>query len=243
MEKHLLQCGRRGFDPWVRKFPWRRKWQPTPVFLPGESHGQRSLVGCSPWGRKEWDRIERLTLVCEFWGNDIQSRVLTKQDTFTWLLFLGVVGREILLLPVWDGYLIQEQTWMQVRENPKNIFSLILPLCTWQGLWRQMAEEGTVFPVPAGSHCSSASSSVALETWILTLSLLLQGHKMMTSASHLAQGPRKLAAPSDWALPPVLSRAFCLGLVVWKQLMCQGWGVDFLFLFSFCLSLCICCCC
>ena len=53
------------------------------------------------------------------------------------------------------------------------------------------------FPVPAGSHCSSASSSVALETWILTLSLLLQGHKMMTSASHLAQGPRKLAVPSD----------------------------------------------
>ena len=39
---------------------WRRKWQPTPVFLPGESHGQRSLVGYSPWGRKESDTIERL---------------------------------------------------------------------------------------------------------------------------------------------------------------------------------------
>ena len=38
---------------WVGKIPWRRKWQPTPVFLPGESHGQRSLVGYSPWGRKE----------------------------------------------------------------------------------------------------------------------------------------------------------------------------------------------
>ena len=41
------------FDPWVRKIPWRRKWQPTPVFLPGESHGQRSLVGYSPLGCKE----------------------------------------------------------------------------------------------------------------------------------------------------------------------------------------------
>ena len=40
------------FDPWVRKIPCRRKWQPTPVFLPGEFHGQRSLVGCSPWGHK-----------------------------------------------------------------------------------------------------------------------------------------------------------------------------------------------
>ena len=45
-------------DPWVRKIPWRRKWQPTPVFLPGESHEQRNLVGYSPWGRKESDRIE-----------------------------------------------------------------------------------------------------------------------------------------------------------------------------------------
>jgi len=43
------------FDPWVGKIPWRRKWQPTPVFLPGESHGQRSLAGYSPWDRKESD--------------------------------------------------------------------------------------------------------------------------------------------------------------------------------------------
>jgi len=42
-----------GFDPWVGKIPWRRKWQPTPVFLSGEAHGQRSLVGYSPWGREE----------------------------------------------------------------------------------------------------------------------------------------------------------------------------------------------
>ena len=42
------QCRRRVFDPWVGKIPWRRKWQPTPVFLPGKSHGQRSLVGYSP---------------------------------------------------------------------------------------------------------------------------------------------------------------------------------------------------
>ena len=55
-----LQCGRPRFDPWVGKIPWRRKWQPTPVFLPGEFHGQWSLVGCRPWGHKEWDTTERL---------------------------------------------------------------------------------------------------------------------------------------------------------------------------------------
>ena len=49
-----------GFNPWVRKIPWRA-WQPTPVFSPGESHGQRSLVGYSPWGRKESGMTERLS--------------------------------------------------------------------------------------------------------------------------------------------------------------------------------------
>ena len=45
--------------PWVGKIPWRRKWQPTPVFLPGESHGRRSLVGyISPWGHKESDMTD-----------------------------------------------------------------------------------------------------------------------------------------------------------------------------------------
>ena len=46
------QCRRCGFNPRVGKIPWIRKWQPTPVFLPGKSHGQRSLAGYSPWGHK-----------------------------------------------------------------------------------------------------------------------------------------------------------------------------------------------
>ena len=46
--------------------PWRRKWQPTPVFLPGESHGQRTLAGYSPWGHRESDTTERLTLSLHF---------------------------------------------------------------------------------------------------------------------------------------------------------------------------------
>ena len=50
------------FEPCVRKIPWGRAWQPTPVFLPGEFYGQRRLVGYSSWGRKEWDITERLTL-------------------------------------------------------------------------------------------------------------------------------------------------------------------------------------
>ena len=51
-------AGKPGFNPWVRKILWRRKWQPPPVFLPGEFHGQRSLESYSPWGRKELDMTE-----------------------------------------------------------------------------------------------------------------------------------------------------------------------------------------
>ena len=61
-----LQCRRSGFDPWVGKMiPWRRAWQITPVFLPGESHGQRRLEGYSLWFHKELDTTEWLSLT---WG-------------------------------------------------------------------------------------------------------------------------------------------------------------------------------
>ena len=51
-KESTCQCWRNRFDPWIRKIFQRRKWQPTPVFMPGKSHGQRSLVGYSPWGPK-----------------------------------------------------------------------------------------------------------------------------------------------------------------------------------------------
>ena len=52
------ESGRHGFNPWVRKMPWKRAWQPTPVFLPRESHGQRSLMGYSTYGHKVSDTTE-----------------------------------------------------------------------------------------------------------------------------------------------------------------------------------------
>ena len=58
VKETACQCRRRGFNPWIGKFPWRRKWQPTPVFLPRKLHGQRSLAGYSPWGCKESDTTE-----------------------------------------------------------------------------------------------------------------------------------------------------------------------------------------
>ena len=60
-KEYACQCRRhkrRGFDPWVRKILWSRKWQPTPVFLPGKFHEKWSLVGYSPWVCKESDLTE-----------------------------------------------------------------------------------------------------------------------------------------------------------------------------------------
>ena len=55
------ECGKPGFNPWVGKISWRRKWQPTPVFFPGKSHERKSLVGYSPWGHKKSDMTEQLS--------------------------------------------------------------------------------------------------------------------------------------------------------------------------------------
>ena len=62
------------FNLWVGTIPWRREWQPTPVFLPGESMDKRSLAGYSPWGRKESDMTEQLTLSFTFQDLPVRKR-------------------------------------------------------------------------------------------------------------------------------------------------------------------------
>ena len=68
------RCKRCGFDPRVGKIPWRRRWQPIPVFLPGESHRQRKLERCSPWGCKESDMSEHNTHTS--YMHDIECMIL-----------------------------------------------------------------------------------------------------------------------------------------------------------------------
>ena len=56
--RSACNAGDPGLTPWIRNIPWRREWQPPPVFLPEEFHGQRSLMGYSAWGCKELDTTE-----------------------------------------------------------------------------------------------------------------------------------------------------------------------------------------
>ena len=84
---------------------WRRKWQPTPVFLPGESHGRKSLVGCGPWDHKESDTTERLhfrfSLLCigEGNGNPLQCSCLeSPRDRGAWWASIYGVSQRWTLL-------------------------------------------------------------------------------------------------------------------------------------------------
>ena len=83
---------RRRFDHWVKTIPWRRAWQPTPVFLPGESHAQRSLVGYSPWGHKE-TRLKQLsthTSTCTLYS-DVFLWTFLKPDRMAWYSTLCIL--------------------------------------------------------------------------------------------------------------------------------------------------------
>ena len=87
-KESACQCRRHkrySFDPWVGKIPWSRKWPPTPVFLPGKSHGQSSLVGYSPQGSKESDMTEHTcthTSDPEFSAFTTQDRLLAGTFVF-----------------------------------------------------------------------------------------------------------------------------------------------------------------
>ena len=97
-KESVCQCRRQGFDPWVRKIPWSRQWQPTLEFLPGESCGHRSLAGCSPWGCRvghDWVTehtpisasiiISLCICVCIFTAYKAQIRAYPKDVLLAWL--------------------------------------------------------------------------------------------------------------------------------------------------------------
>ena len=116
VENHL-QCRRPGFNPWVRKIPWRKEWLPTPVFLPGESHGQRSREGCGLWG----------------WMYDISFSALppavrvTNTRLSCWTCFLTAPMPALLLaicsLPQPD---LPSKTWVRQRDCPGHTLQCLL---------------------------------------------------------------------------------------------------------------------
>ena len=102
-KESACQCRRCGFDRWIGRFLWRRKWPPTPVFLPGDSHGQRSLVGCSPWGCKGLDTTERLNN-----NNNLDLKGRELRSLFPQCQKLSICALQCISLPspflIWDWW-------------------------------------------------------------------------------------------------------------------------------------------
>ena len=125
-QESTCNAGKRcGFDPWTRKIPWRRAWQPTPVFMPGESHGQRSLVGYGLWGCKESDTNKQLTHThththISAWG--------THSSTLAWNIpWMGEPGR------------LQSMESQRVRQD------WVTSLSFYSSFWRRTWQPTPVF--------------------------------------------------------------------------------------------------
>ena len=120
-------------DPWVGKTPWRRKWQPAPVLLPGKSPGWRSMVGYNPWGHKELDTTERLHIY------------------FMWLCFCFPICKLAYTLEVLNRKAEQQQkggdfspsvsfwTWAVLATEQQ-------PLPGWLPWWQAMSRSILFFP-------------------------------------------------------------------------------------------------
>ena len=115
-------CKRHRLDPWLRKIPWSKKWQTAPVFLPGKSHGQRSLMGYSLWGGKELDVAEHLHAhVC--------THTRTHTHSYTCSLFSNFIHLIAQKVNIWTLPLKDSIILLKIRlPSPKRI-SLTLISC------------------------------------------------------------------------------------------------------------------
>ena len=95
------RCKLCRFNPWVGKIPWREAWQPTPVFLPGESHGQRSLAAYSPWCCKQSDMTDDLALTYVGSPCKIQSAQLKLPYIFINVYLFGCLGSSSIMRDLW----------------------------------------------------------------------------------------------------------------------------------------------
>ena len=97
MVKRLTQCRKPGYHPWVGKITSRKKWQPTPIHLPGKSHGWRSLAGYSPWGFKESDTTEQFHFHSEDTRFLVQS---SPRKRFSNTHDVSRLGSKLIIVPV-----------------------------------------------------------------------------------------------------------------------------------------------
>ena len=138
-----LQCRRSGFNPWVGKIPCRRAWQSTPVFLPGGSHRQRSLVGYSPWGSIELDMTETTHMHTHFKPthniifNDEKLKIFPLRQRARWecslLLPLLNIAQEVIEIS------ISQEKEIKVNQDWKEEVNYV-PICRWHDVYRNLED-------------------------------------------------------------------------------------------------------
>ena len=131
-------------ETWVGKIPWRRARQPTPVFLPGESHGQRSLAGYSPWDRKELDTTERLSTAQRANKRQTPFRlpfliIVLRKCSWVCVFFTGdyrtsLVAQMVKRLPTMRETGVQSLGWEDLLEKEMATHSSIL---AWRIPWTE----------------------------------------------------------------------------------------------------------
>ena len=128
------QCRRykkRGFNPWVRKIPWSRRWQPTPVFLPGKFHGQRSLAGYNSQGHKELDTTEQLSIQRESGCPELNKKPKVQTEmrlgllTASMHLFAHLCKKYLFCVPIISWALLQALGNSNKQENEILAFMVI----------------------------------------------------------------------------------------------------------------------
>ena len=117
-------CGKVKFNSWVGKIPWKWKWQPTPAFLPGESHGKRDLVGYSPWGHKELDTTGHACIQWLVWdiAGDREAGVTISGDKGS-----SLVGRKIAceIFPSLHSYVLTHSTLQQSVRKSHSVWTFL----------------------------------------------------------------------------------------------------------------------
>ena len=213
----------------------RRRWQPTPVLLPGESHGQRSLVGCSPWGHKESDTIEwlpfhfSLSCIGEGNGNPLQCSCLeNRRDGGAWWAAVYGVARL-----KWRssssssssshscnlfarGNVLDRQSCMHVYESFSGgcalclVARLCLTLCGWGAQCGTSAEELGLQPEPLGPWLSDSTASWLRNFELLVLCFSSGDHPWRSGQEPLLSPFQQFWSTKFYYLNFLLKRLACL---------------------------------
>ena len=178
MIKNLPACRRTGFNPWVGKIPWRREWQPTPLFLLEQFHGQRSLADPSPRGCKESDTTEQLTLTLSLPSRKAQYSEICMLSHFNHVRLCVTLWTIACQAPLSMEF-SRKNTWVGCHAFLQGIFptqgsnNCLLCLLHWQVDSLPLAPPGKPYSKIKDIFIFISITSLAVYLWVLNYRLYI----------------------------------------------------------------------